>query len=183
MRHRSCSAVSFARFSDRSSGSACQSGRGSAIERAGIDQPVDHSGAHAGRLGKARLDPDEAVLRRFDHARPGRGHALRRRSYQPARHSGARAGRRRGPRSSSCAAPCPVMTACSSRPNRRSRARREAEAAHRRSLRRWRGASCGRSRARAASSGRRHTAPRYSTVPSGATTNRPGSASAPSGSR
>ncbi len=116
-------------------------------ERAGIDQPVDHSGAHAGSLGKARLDPDEAVLRRFDHARPGRGHALRRRSYQPARHSGARAGRRRGPRSSSCAAPCPVMTACSSQPNRRSRARREAEAAHRRSLRRWRGASCGRSRA------------------------------------
>ena len=52
-------------------------------QRAGIDQPVDHPWAHAGRLGEARFHPDQTVLRRFDHAGPRRGHALGRRADEP----------------------------------------------------------------------------------------------------
>ena len=47
-------------------------------ERAGIHEPVDHAGAHAGGLGEARLHPDHPVRCRLDHARPCRRHARRR---------------------------------------------------------------------------------------------------------
>ena len=61
-------------------------------EHARIDQSVDDARAHPRRLCEARLDPDEPVLRDLHHARPGRGHALGRRPYEP--HAVARRRRR-----------------------------------------------------------------------------------------
>ena len=63
-------------------------------ESPGIDQPVDDARAHAGRLGEARFDPDEPVLRRFEHAGAGGCHALRRPTDEP--HTVARGGRVEG---------------------------------------------------------------------------------------
>ena len=49
----------------------------------GIDQPVDNTRADAGGFGETRLDPDQPVLRCFEHARARRGHARRLPSSQP----------------------------------------------------------------------------------------------------
>ena len=58
-------------------------GQGLGGERAGIDQAIDHAWTDAGCLGQARLDPDQPVLGRVEHAGARRSHALRLSTRQP----------------------------------------------------------------------------------------------------
>jgi hypothetical protein len=58
------------------------------LQRAFIDEAVDHAGADAGLFGRVRLAVQQAVGQQLDHAAPRRRHALRRRSVEA--HTGAR---------------------------------------------------------------------------------------------